>query len=86
MDAIREIKDSITFFSSPEIAELQKHAKMAAEELSTYYDSIKPYQAWLDSQRQITPPPFDNSSSSTHKKDVEDTDSQGETPAETEDR
>mgnify|MGYP006865377614 CR=1 FL=1 len=84
MDAIREIQDSMAFFTSPEMAELQKHAKMAAEELSIYYDSIKPYQTWLDAQRQITPPPSDNPSSSTHETKVEDTDSQGETPAETE--
>lgn len=86
MDAIREIKDSITFFSSPEMAELQKHAKLAAEELRIYYDSIKPYQAWFNAQGQITPPPSDNPSSSTHEKKAEDTHQQGDASAETKDK
>lgn len=86
MDAIREIQDSMAFFTSPEMVELQKHAKMAAEELRIYYDSIKPYQAWLNAQGQTIPPPSDNPSSSTHEKKADDTDQRGDASAGTEDK
>lgn len=82
MDAVREIQRSMAFLTSPEMAEIQKHAKMAAEELRIYYDSTKPYRAWLNAERQITPPPSDNSSSSIHEEKAEDTDSQREPPDE----
>ena len=82
MDAVREIQRSMAFLTSPEMAELQNNAKMAAEELRIYYDTIKPYQTGLDAERQITPPLSDNPGSSTHEKKAEDTDSQREPPAE----
>lgn len=86
MDAVREIQRSMAFLTSPEMAELQNNVKMAAEELRICYDTIKPYQTGLDAERQITPQLFDNPGSSTHEKNAEDTDQQGDASAETEDK
>lgn len=86
MDAVREIQRSMAFFTSSEMVELQKNAKMAAEELRMYYDTIKPYQTGLDAERQMTPPLSGNPSSSTYETKAEDTDQQGDASAETEDK
>ena len=83
MDVIQELKDSMVFLNSPEIAELQKQAKIANEELRIYRDAIKPYKTWLDMQKQMAPPPFDDSL--IHEDKPEDTDQQGADFVETED-
>lgn len=62
MDALQEIKDALAYLNSTEMIELQKQAKLANDELRIYRDTIKPYQAWLDMQKQMTSPFIDNSS------------------------
>ncbi len=83
MDAIQS---TVAFFNSSEMAELQKQAKMASEEMRIYLDTIKPYQAWLETQKQIISPPFDNSSPSLHEDKPKDTDHRGEGTTENENK
>lgn len=72
---------NIPMYLSSEMAELQERAKMANEELRIYLNEIKPYQAWLDAQKQMTPQPSGDSSSLTHEDKPDNTDQQGESAA-----
>lgn len=81
MDTINAMKNAAAFFNSSEMAELQERAKMANEELRIYLNEIKPYQAWLDAQKQMTPQPSGDSSSLTHEDKPDNTDQQGESAA-----
>lgn len=73
------IKNAASSFRSSEMAELQKQAKVANEEMRIYLEEIRPYQAWLDAQKQITPPFSDNSSSLSHDEESNDAGQQGDT-------